>query len=207
MLQSPNFLFRVENPDRTPRGRRYEAASRLSYFLWDTMPDAALFRRRQRRTEHPRASRRQPAACWPIRARTARGRVRSEWLRFDRVLTAVKDRRAFPQFTPELAHAMTEETRRLIADPVWNDRNFIDIFTADYAFVNADLARVYSVPAPPEEFEQCRFPRIPIAPGITGAGAVPRRSPASPTRPRPPRAASSCASSSSASTCPIRRPA
>ena len=52
----------------------------------------------------------------------------SEWMRFDRVVTAVKERRAFPMFTPELALAMTEETRRLIHDAVWNDRNFLGVY-------------------------------------------------------------------------------
>jgi hypothetical protein len=92
-------------------------------------------------------------------------------MRFDRVVTAVKDRRSFPQFTPELGAAMTEETRRLIDDAVWNDRNFLGIFTANYAFLTPDLAAVYGLPAPAGEFERVEFPAGSDRAGIVGAGS------------------------------------
>jgi hypothetical protein len=92
-------------------------------------------------------------------------------MRFDRVVTAVKERRAFPMFTPELAQAMTEETRRLVHDAVWNERNFLGIFSANYAFVNSDLASLYSLPAPAGEFERVEFPANTDRAGVTGAGA------------------------------------
>jgi Protein of unknown function (DUF1588)/Protein of unknown function (DUF1592)/Protein of unknown function (DUF1585) len=82
----------------------------------------------------------------------------AEWLRFDRALSAVKDRRRYPEFTPELAAMMVEETRLLLDDLVWNDASFLEAFTADYTFLNSDLARVYGLPAPSGEFERVRFP-------------------------------------------------
>jgi hypothetical protein len=172
MLQSPQFLFRVEN-GADARCRPYEAASKLSYFLWDSMPDAALFRSAANGelstpTGFERVARRMLA---DPRAHRSVDEYVSEWLRLDRVLSAVKDRRAYPQFTPELAQAMAEETRRLIADAVWNNRNFLDIFTADYSFVNADLANVYGVPAPSEEFGKVSFPANSGRAGITGQAA------------------------------------
>jgi hypothetical protein len=78
-------------------------------------------------------------------------------MRFDRLLTASKDRRRYPNFNREVAVAMTEETRAFIADLVWNDRNFMDVFAADYSFINADLAAIYGVPAPAKEFDRIRF--------------------------------------------------
>src|SRR5262249_32959037 len=57
----------------------------------------------------------------------------------------------------ETAIAMTEEARQFISDLVWNDRNFMDAFTANYGFVNADLAAIYGVPAPAKEFERVQF--------------------------------------------------
>src|SRR5215813_9841742 len=81
-------------------------------------------------------------------ARQAVDEFTAEWLRFDLVQSAVKDRTLFPQFSPELAIAMTEETRRLVADLVWNDRNFMDLFRAKYSFLNSDLAALYDAPAP-----------------------------------------------------------
>ena len=92
------------------------------------------------------------------RAHQALDEFVSQWLRFDRILTSSRDRRRYPQFTRETAIAMTEEARQFIADLVWNDRNFMDAFTANYGFVNADLARIYGVPAPAREFERVSFP-------------------------------------------------
>ena len=60
------------------------------------------------------------------RAHEALDEFVSQWLRFDRLLTASKDRRKFPQYTRETAVAMTEEARTFVSDLVWNDRNFMD---------------------------------------------------------------------------------
>jgi hypothetical protein len=172
MLQSPAFLYRIENPTDT-RWKPYEAASRLSYFIWDSMPDDALFRaaaagKLNTRPGFEKAARRMLA---DPKAHRSVDEFVAEWMRFDRVVTAVKDRRSYPLFTPELAVAMTEETRRLIDDAVWNDRNFLDIFTANYAFVTADLASVYNLPAPAGEFERVEFPAASDRAGLTGAGS------------------------------------
>ncbi|MGH9665346.1 MAG: DUF1592 domain-containing protein, partial [Bryobacteraceae bacterium] len=109
MLQSPEFLFRIEN-GTNPAWRAYEAASKLSYFLWDSMPDTALFRSAANGELNTpagfeRVARRMLA---DPRAHRSVDEYVAEWLRFDRVLSAVKDRRAYPQFTPELAQAMAE---------------------------------------------------------------------------------------------------
>src|ERR1051326_5743158 len=77
----------------------------------------------------------------------------SQWMRFDRLLGASKDRRKYPQFTREAAVAMTEETRLFLSDLAWNNRNFMDVYTADYGFVNGELASIYGVPAPAREFD------------------------------------------------------
>jgi Protein of unknown function (DUF1588)/Protein of unknown function (DUF1585)/Protein of unknown function (DUF1592) len=73
----------------------------------------------------------------------------------------VRDRRQYRQFTPELAEAMTEETRRLIADAVWNDKNFMNVYTAEYGFLNSDLAELYGFPKPAQEFGLVKFPAGP----------------------------------------------
>jgi hypothetical protein len=169
MLQSPEFLFRVEN-GANPAWRSYEAASKLSYFLWDSMPDAGLFRSAANGELNTpagfeRVARRMLA---DPRAHRSVDEYVSEWLRLDRVLTAVKDRREYPQFTAELAQAMAEEPRRLIADAVWNNRNFLDVFTADYALVNADLATVYGISAPSVEFGKVSLPANSDRAGLTG---------------------------------------
>jgi len=95
----------------------------------------------------------------------------AQWLRFDRVLGSVKDRRRYPEFTPELAAMMVQETRMLLDTLVWNDGNFMEAFTADYSFLNSDLAGLYGVPAPPGEFELVRFPADAHRAGLLGHGS------------------------------------
>lgn len=169
MLQSPGFLFRLEETSN-PQWKSYAAASRLSYALWDTMPDAALLESSARgELAAPagveRVARRMLA---DPRARQALDEFVSQWLRFDRLLTAGKDRRRFPNFNRETAFAMTEEARTFISDLVWNDRDFTEVFTADYSFANADLAAIYGVPAPAREFDRIRFPAESERAGLLG---------------------------------------
>jgi hypothetical protein len=158
MLQSPHFLFRLEDTTN-PKWKPYATAGRLSYALWDSLPDAALFESAARgELSTPQGV--EAAARRMLndpRARQSLDEFVSQWLRFDRLLTASKDRRRFPAFTREAAVAMTEEARTFVSDLVWNDRNFLDIFTADYSFINADLAAIYGVPAPAREFDRVKF--------------------------------------------------
>jgi hypothetical protein len=170
MLQSPNFLFHVEaGPDGT--ATNYDIASRLSYLLWDTMPDAALFEQAakgelQTPEGRMRAARRMIADA---RAKQALDEFFDEWLRFDRVINAVKSRAA--AFTPEVAAAMAEETRTLLQYLVWNDKNFMEALTADYTFVSSDLAELYKIPAPAGEFEMVTIPESARRAGILGHGS------------------------------------
>jgi Protein of unknown function (DUF1592)/Protein of unknown function (DUF1588)/Protein of unknown function (DUF1587)/Protein of unknown function (DUF1595)/Protein of unknown function (DUF1585) len=188
MLQSPKFLFHVEagpghrsdavsaSPaearpirERAPAGD-YEVASRLAYFLWDTMPDRRLLdaaangelrsadgieRIARSMLDHPFA-------------RQAVDEFFGEWLRFDRALGSIKDRRRFPEFTPELAAMMVQETRMLLGHLVWDNANFMEAFTADYGFLNADLASLYAMPAPAGEFVLMKFPAQSHRAGLLG---------------------------------------
>jgi hypothetical protein len=63
---------------------------------------------------------------------------------------------------------MTEEARLFISDLVWNDRNFMDSFTASYGFANADLASIYGVPAPSQDFARVEFPLQSERAGLLG---------------------------------------
>ena len=171
MLQSPNFLFHVEaGPDG--RQREYEVASRLSYLLWNTMPDEALFEAAAKGELSTPAGR--DAAAHRMLQNVPKGRDAldqffEEWLRFDRVVNAVKANR-YQAFTPELALAMAEETRTLLHHLVWNDRNFMELLTADYSFLTSELAEVYGVPAPKDQFEMVTFPADSNRAGILGQG-------------------------------------
>lgn len=171
MLQSSSFLFRHEET-KDPKWKPYVTASRLSYAIWDSMPDAELFaaaargelatpqgveKATRRMLDHPRA-------------REALDEFVSQWLRFDRILTTSRDRRRYPQFSRETAVAMTEEARVFIGDLVWNDRNFMDLYTANYGYPNADLAAIYGVAAPAKEFTRVSFPAGSERAGLLGQG-------------------------------------
>ncbi len=169
MLQSPKFLFHVTAGDAGGL-RDYAIANRLSYLLWDTMPDRALLDAAAKgglRTADgiERIAR---GMLRDKRGQQAAGEFFGQWLRFDRMLTAAKDDGRFPSFTPELAATMVQETRMLLDHLVWNDLNFMDAFTADYSFLNAELARLYGLPEPAGEFEIVKFPATLPRAGILG---------------------------------------
>jgi hypothetical protein len=172
MLQSPNFLFHLEaGPDG--RSTDYDIASRLSYLLWNTMPDQALLDAAGKgalRTVEGREKAARGMLDNPL-ARQALDQFFDEWLRLDRVVNAVKQRRPFPEFSPELGAAMAEETRRLLHHLVWEDRNFMETFTAGYGFLTSELASMYQLPAPPGQFELVRFPADARRAGLLGQGS------------------------------------
>jgi len=160
MLQSPKFLFHVTGGAPDSAQKDYAIANRLSYLLWDTMPDRALLdaaAKGELRTPQG-IERMARTMLQDARARQAVDEFFSQWLRFDRMLTAAKDDGRFPSFTPELAAMMVQETKMLLGSLVWSDRSFMDALTADYSFINADLARVYGLPEPAGEFEMVKFP-------------------------------------------------
>jgi hypothetical protein len=171
MLQSPNFLFRLEDTSRA-EWRPYAAASRLSYALFDSMPDDALFAAAARGDLDTPAGVEKAARRMidDAKARQALDEFVAQWLRFDRVLTATRERRAFPNFTPDTAIAMTEEARRFVSDLVWNGRNFTELFTAPYGFPNGDLARIYGVEPPAMDYERVAFPPGAERAGLLGQG-------------------------------------
>jgi mono/diheme cytochrome c family protein len=168
MLQSPSFLLRTDKS----QSQGYERASRLSYFLWNTMPDAALFRSAASgELDTPQGV--ETAARRMLKDPKARESVDdfiAQWLRFDRLLNTIKDRGTFPQYGPELALAMTEEARRLVSDLVWNNGDFTKIYSADYAFLNSGLADLYKVKAPPDDFGKVTLPPETERAGILGQG-------------------------------------
>jgi Protein of unknown function (DUF1592)/Protein of unknown function (DUF1588)/Protein of unknown function (DUF1587)/Protein of unknown function (DUF1595)/Protein of unknown function (DUF1585) len=171
MLQSPNFLFWMySTPD--PKLEPYATASRLSYTLWDTMPDPELIRSAEKGELATKEGVENTARRMldHQHAHEALDEFTSQWLRFDRLTTASKDRRKFPLYTRETARAMTDEARAFISDLVWNGRNFMTAFTADYGYVSPELASIYGVPAPAKEIERIPFPKGSERAGLLGQG-------------------------------------
>jgi mono/diheme cytochrome c family protein len=158
MLQSPSFLFRLEDTDDASL-KPYTAASRLSFTLWGSMPDDALLSAAANGELNSAAGVEKQALrlLADERAKENLDEFTSQWLRFDRILGTAKDRRRYPKFSREAAVAMTEEARRFVRDLAWGDRDFTELLTDPHGYVNADLAAIYEVPAPAREYDRVAF--------------------------------------------------
>lgn len=171
MLQSPHFLFQVRPPNNN-HSKQFEIASRLSYFLWNTMPSDAMLKAaangelsKEKLESIVRQMLDDP------RAKIAFEQFLSQWMRFDRVLTATRDRRRFGRFNVEVANSMVMETQTLFNHLVWEDRNFMEFFTAEYTFLSSDLAEIYELPQPPTEFAMVEYPPGSGRGGVLGHGS------------------------------------
>jgi hypothetical protein len=169
MLQSPDFIFWLDQTPN-PKWKPYATASFLSYSLWNTMPDDALLDAAGRGELGTAAGIEQTtrAMLADPRAKDGLDSFVSEWLRFDRVLTAARERRVYPLFNADLAVSMTEEARRFVGDLVWNDRNFMQVYTANWGFPNSSLAAVYKVPPPAHDWDRATFPADSERAGLLG---------------------------------------
>jgi len=169
MLQSPAFLFRMDSAPE-PRLKNWAAASRLSYALWDSMPDAELSAAAASGELSSKAGfeKQVRRMLKDPKAHDAIDDFVSQWLRFDRNLAATKDRSRFRDFSPDTLFAMTQEARYFISDLVWNNRNFLEIFTGENSYPNGGLAKIYGVAAPPNDYEPVPFPENSERSGLLG---------------------------------------
>ena len=155
MLQSPSFIFWLE---QSPEPEMGSPMRRLPAFLISSGHNAG---RRLAATSGPtenleprKASEDDNTAHAPEsqgKSRRRRVRFRVAALR-SRDESFARNGGCLPLFSQELAKTMTEETRRFISDLIWNDRNFMEAFTANYSFINSDLAPIYKVSAPARDF-------------------------------------------------------
>ena len=169
MLQSPNFLFHLE-AGNAGQWRAYGVASKLSYFLWDTMPDERLFRAAATGELNGEEPIRKTVRRMMDDSRTKRAFevFLAQWMRFDRVLASARSVRRYPDFGASLLSAMTEETKHLFNHLVWNDLNFMELFNARYTFVSARLAQLYEMPSPAQDFERVYYPAGSTRAGVLG---------------------------------------
>jgi hypothetical protein len=159
LLQAPAFLYRVErgDPATAENGRvrltSYELASRLSYLLWGTMPDAlVLDAAKANRLGTP--SDREAQARRMLGDPRARGAIlefHRQWLDLDGLAREpTKDPALYPAYTPALQASLREESDRFVTGVmVDGDGTLKSLLTSRSAFVDANLARYYGVMAPP----------------------------------------------------------
>ncbi len=151
ILVSPHFLFRVEAipaPGATSRPLNdYEIATRLSYFLWSSMPDDELFRHAFRgtlRKDQQLAQQIQRMLRDP-KANALVDSFASQWLQLRRFDELTPSTRHFPGFNQQLGQDMRRETELFFADIMQQDRPITELLVADYSFMNERLARHYGI--------------------------------------------------------------
>ncbi len=153
LLVSPEFLFRAERqqpgakPGTATNVTDIELASRLSFFLWSSIPDDELL-------DLAVAGRLRAPGVLERQVRRMLGDSRSsafvsnffgQWLFVRNVALAQPDPKAYPEFDDNLREAFQTETRMLIENMVRDDRSAVDLLTADYTFLNERLARHYGI--------------------------------------------------------------
>src|SRR5258708_687884 len=154
MLASPHFIFRLEEAPNTARaGQAYkindlDLASRLSFFIWGSAPDDDVIAAASRGALGTSAGLDQQARRMLAdpRASALSTRFASQWLRLQDLDKIHPDARLYPQFDTTLAEAMVKETQLLFDHIVREDRDVLELLSADYTFVNERLARHYGIP-------------------------------------------------------------
>jgi hypothetical protein len=152
ILVSPHFLFRIENESAPATNRSlaadHDLASRLSYFLWSSMPDDELFQMAERGTLR---------GTGPLEAQVRR-MLRDEkvsalvenfggqWLRTRALESHVPDRVKFPEFTDYTRQSMEKETYLFFAHIIREDCSILDFIDGSYTFLNQRLADFYNIP-------------------------------------------------------------
>ena len=154
ILSSPAFLFRIESrPRNVPAGAPYrvsdvDLASRLSFFLWSSIPDDELLDTALRGTlKDPAVLRQQVRRMLADRRSQALvDNFASQWLTLGKLAGVVPDVDEYPEFDENLRDAFRQETQLFIASQLREDRSVTELVTANYTFVNERLARHYQIP-------------------------------------------------------------
>jgi mono/diheme cytochrome c family protein len=180
IVSGPEFLFRTEiDPAdvaaNTPyRISDFELASRLSFFLWSTIPDDQLFAVASQGKLHERAVLEQQVRRMlnDPKADALVDNFAAQWLQLRNLRGLVPDPGVFPDFDDNLRQAFVKETELLFGSILREDRNITDLLTADYTFLNERLARHYGISG----IYGDRFRRVPITEdarrGLLGQGSV-----------------------------------
>jgi hypothetical protein len=164
VLVSPNFLFRVEQDQTKAAPYRisdFELASRLSYFLWSSMPDEELFRAAERGRLHESKMLEQQVKRMLVdpKSRALAENFTTQWLRV-RELKAVAqpDPGRFPIYTEKLRDQMYAEPSEFFGELVARNESVLNFLDSDFAVVNEELARFYGIPG----VQGDRFRRVPL---------------------------------------------
>jgi mono/diheme cytochrome c family protein len=180
MLASSKFVFRVEaEPVSTAPGAPYQLsdldlASRLSFFLWSSIPDDELLDVASRgQLKTPAVLERQVRRMLAdSRSRALVDNFAGQWLQLRNLRASLPDQNEFPDFDDNLRQAFQRETELLFESIIRENRNVTDLLTADYTFVNERLANHYRIP----NVYGSHFRRVALTDdarkGLLGKGAI-----------------------------------
>jgi mono/diheme cytochrome c family protein len=180
VLVDPEFLFRIErDPAAAKPGSIYrvsdlELASRLSFFLWSSVPDEELLRvAAAGQLRAPGVLERQATRLLTDpKASAMRGNFFGQWLWLRNLARATPDAREFPEFDESLRAAFQREADLFLESQIAEDRSIFDLLTANYTFVNEPLARHYGIAGVyGSHFRRVQLPDDRRA-GILGMGAI-----------------------------------
>jgi hypothetical protein len=180
ILASPRFVFRLEQaPTNLRAGQSYklgdlELASRLSFFLWGASPDEELLKLAEQGTlKTPAVLEKQVRRMLKDpKSEALSTRFASQWFRLQDLEKINPDALLYPQYDATLGEALKQETELFFDSLVREDRNIVDLLTADYTFVNERVAKHYGIP----NIVGSEFRRVtltdPNRRGILGQGSV-----------------------------------
>ncbi len=174
VLASPSFLFRIENDpaDATPGQaypiNEYELATRLSYFLWSSMPDDELFALVDRGELRANVDGQIARMLADPKAQALVENFGGQWLQIRRLDSFSPDPARFPDFDEALRKAMRQETESFFAAIMREDRSVLEFIDADYTFLNERLAKLYGI----EGVEGEEFRRVDLGASLRGGGVL-----------------------------------
>src|SRR5205809_4853783 len=152
VLVSPRFLFRGElQPDPNNPGAlhpvdEFALASRLSYFLWSSMPDDELCALAGRKALRKNLEQQVKRMLKDPKAQALVDNFAGQWLQIRNLKLVAPDKSLFPDFDDNLRASMAKETELFFTDIVRQDRSVLDFLDADYTFVDGRLAKLYDLP-------------------------------------------------------------
>jgi hypothetical protein len=154
VLVSPNFLLRIEGvpstvtPGTASRISDVELASRLSFFLWSSIPDDELLdiAARGQLSDSTILEQQVRRMLVDRRATSLVTNFASQWLYLRNLRKLVPDAQVFPDFDDGLREAFEHETQLFLESQLREDRSLDDLLTANYTFLNERLARFYGIP-------------------------------------------------------------
>lgn len=151
ILVSPHFLFRGEiQPDPDKRAAvhpvdEFALASRLSYFLWSTMPDERLSELAEKKALRKNLRAEVARMLKDAKSRALVDNFADQWLQIRNLNNVNPDKKKFPDWNAELRDAMRTETELFFAEILREDRSVLELLDADYSFLNERLAKHYGI--------------------------------------------------------------